>query len=187
MTLDWKHWVLSHLIWVVLVGSSIVGFESWKAEHDARLQADATIKAAQAQIVTLQQGIADRDKAAAIAVAPVIKIIHDVQTPQQAVAALPKVLIQPLPKPIAPQSDNSVVIPAPDVVPLFDQVADDSVCRQLLTTNQADLQDTKAIVTQQANEITALKKKPAFWHRIKSGAIKVGIGIAIGLLVAPKL
>lgn len=184
MTLDIKHFVLSHLIWIALAGASIVGFNSWKTEHDARLIADQQVKISQVQVQSLQQQIADRDKQAVATIAPVVKIIHDTVTVPQAVAALPQVLTAPLPTPIVPQSDNSVVIPEPDVIPLFDQVADDKICRVQLDTTTKDLTDTKAIVDQKDTQIKALTKKPSFWHRVGSTMKKVGIGVAIGLAIA---
>jgi hypothetical protein len=180
MTLDVKHFVLSHLIWVGIVAASLIGFYSWRAEHDARIQAEATIKIAQSQITTLQQSIADRDKQAAIQVAPIIKIIHDTVTVPQAIQNLPQVINQPLPVPVVAAPNNAVLIPEPDVLPLFNQVADDKVCRVELTTAQADLTDEKAIVAQKDTEIVALKKKPSFWHRALTTAKTVGIGIGIG-------
>jgi hypothetical protein len=36
-TFDWKHFVLSHLIWIVAFVVAVVGVQSWHAEHDARL------------------------------------------------------------------------------------------------------------------------------------------------------
>lgn len=173
--------------YVAIIVLLALGFKSYEGEHAARLKAEAAVASAQTQIVSLQQQISNRDKALASATAPIIKIIHDVKTVPQAVAALPQVVTAPLPLPVVAQPDNTVIIPAPDIIPLFDQVADDKLCRQLFTGSQADLADTKAIVTQQQAEITALKKKPAFWTRVKSTAIKVGIGVAIGVAIAVKL
>ena len=184
MTLDIKHFVLSHLIWVGIVAASLIGFYSWKGEHDARIQAEATIKVAQGQIATLNQSIADRDKVAAQQIAPIVKIIHDTVTVPQAVANLPQVVNAPLPAPVIIQPNNSVLIPEPDVLPLFNQVADDKVCRIQLDTATKDLTDTKAIVAEQSTEIVALKKKPSFWHRALTTVKTVGIGIGIGVAIA---
>lgn len=184
MTIDWKHFVLSHAIWIALAGASIVGFNSWKAEHDSRLIAEQQIKISQTQVQTLQQQIADRDKQTVATVAPIVKIIHDTVTAPQAIAALPQVVNQPLPAPIVPQPDNSVIIPEPDVLPLFNQVADDKVCRVQIDALTKDYNDQKAIVEQKDVEIKALTKKPSFWHRVGSTLKKVGIGVAIGLAIA---
>jgi hypothetical protein len=181
MTLDIKHWILSHLIWVIGVSIAVVAFYSWKAEYSARLQAEAQIKVSEAQVRTLQQSIADRDKQTQQQVAPIVRIIHDVQTPAQAVAALPKVL--DLPTPVIPQANNAVLIPAPDIVPIFTAVADDKVCRALLGTSQQDLTDTRGIVKQKDDEITALKKPQGFWKRVGGTMKAVGVGIGIGIVL----
>jgi hypothetical protein len=185
--LDWKHYALTHLIYIVAIGIGIIAFHSWSAEHTARMQAEATVKAAQVQVQTLQTQIAARDTQTQIAVAPIVKIIHDTVTVPQAIAALPQVVNQPLPVPVVQQPNGSVIIPEPDFLPLFTQVADDKVCRELLTTSQADLTDTKAIVVQKNVEITALQKKPAFWKRVTGTLKTVGIGIGIGVILGSRL
>ncbi len=187
MTIDIQKFILSHLIWIGIAIAAGIGFYSWKGEHDARLLAGQEQKLAEAQVKTLQQQIADRDKQTAAAVAPIIKIIHDVQTVPQAVAALPQVVNTPLPEPVVVQPNNSVLIPEPDVIPLFQQVADDKVCRPQLDTATKDLADTKGIVVQKDAEITALKKKPSFWKRVTGTAKAIGVGIGIGVMLGTKL
>lgn len=180
MTFDIKTFVLSHLIWIVALGAGFIGFQAWKVEHDARIKAEATITASQAQIATLQQSIDARDKASAAQVAPIIKIIHDTVTTPQVVQALPQVVTAPLPAPVLAQSDGSLLLPQADVLPIFQQVADDKVCRLQLDTTQKDLTDTQSIVGQQKNEIAALKKKPSIFKRAITIAKYIGIGIGIG-------
>jgi hypothetical protein len=187
LTLDWKHWLLSHLVWVVGVAIAVVAFYSWRAEHDQRLIAEQAVKAAEVQVKTLQQSIADRDKAAAVQVAPIVKIIHDTVTVPQAIANLPAVVNQPLPVPVVPQPNNAVLIPEPDVLPLFNQVADDKVCRIQLDTTTKDLTDTKAIVVQKDDEIKALKKPKGFWRRVGGTMKAVGIGIGIGVALGHRI
>lgn len=184
MNFDWKHFLLSHIAWVILVGVGLVGIHAYQQEHDARLLSDQAIKVAEVQVKSLQQSIADRDKQTQAQVAPIVKIIHDVSTPAQAVAALPKVI--DLPVPVIAQPNNAVLIPAPDVVPIFAAVADDKVCRALLTTANQDLGDTKNIVVQKDVEITALKKPKSFWHRVGGTLKSVGVGIGIGIALAHK-
>lgn len=183
-TFSLQSFILSHLLWVVLIGSSLIGFHEWSIEHDARVLAEQQIKTSQAQVVTLQQQIADRDKQTQTAVAPIVKIIHDTVTVPQAVAALPQVVNQPLPQPVIAQPDNSVTIPEPDVIPLFNQVADDKVCRVQIDALTKDYNDQKTIDTQKDQQIAVLKKKPSFWHRVGSTMKKVGIGVGIGLAAA---
>jgi hypothetical protein len=182
--LDWRHWVLTHIVWIVLATATVIGFNSWRSEHDARLIAQQTIKTSEAQVSLLQKQIADRDAQAVQQAAPIVKIIHDVQTVPQAVAALPQVVNQPLPEPVVRQPDNSVLIPQPDVIPLFQQVADDKICRIQVNALIGDVADQKAIVKQKDGEVAALKKPKSFWRRT-GGVLKlVGIGIGIGVTIA---
>lgn len=167
----------------IILAAVLLGY-SWIKEHDARLAADAAVKTAQVQIQTLQQQIADRDKQVQQTVAPIVKIIHDTVTVPQAIQQIPNVVVQPLKAPIVPAPNNAVLIPEPDVIPVFDQLADDKVCRPLLTAAQQDLVDQKNISNQKDDQIAALKKKPGFWHRVSTVAKQVGTGIGIGIVLA---
>ena len=183
MALDLGHWLLTHAVYIGIGIAVFVGYREWRAEFTARIIAEQQMKINEAQVKSLQQAISDRDKAAAVQVAPIVKIIHDVQTPAQAVAALPQVVNTPLPQPVQIQPNNSVLIPEPDVLPIFNQVADDKVCRIQLDTATKDLTDTKNIVVQKDAEIVVLKKKPSFFKRVTGVAKAVGIGVGIGLLL----
>jgi hypothetical protein len=181
MTFDFKHFILSHLIWVAVAIAGGVGFYSWKGEHDSRLFSDAQVASSNAAVKSLQQQIVSRDAQAAKEQQVIVKVIRDVQTPQQAVIQLPEVLTNPLPKPVALTPEGNAVIPMPDIVPLFQQLADDKLCRSQLAVTVADLSDEKTIVTQRDSEIAALKKKPSFWHRVAGTMKAVGVGIGIGI------
>ena len=157
---------------------------SWVKEHDARLVADQAVKTAQVQVQSLQQQIADRDKQVQQQVAPIVKIIHDTTTVPQAIKQIPNIVVQPLKAPVVSAPNNAVLIPEPDVIPVFDQLADDKICRPLLAATQQDLVDEKNIEKQKDDQIVALKKKPGFLHRVGEVAKQVGIGIGIGVLVA---
>lgn len=184
MTFDYKHFVLSHLIWIVAALVAFVGVHSYMQEHDAHLLAVQQEKVSEATIKSLQQGIAARDSASAQQVQTIVKVVHDTTTPQQAAAALPAVSVSPLPAPIQVSASNDWIIPQPDVLPIFQQLADDKICREELKTAQADLVDTKAIVGQKQDEINVLKKPQGFWKRVKGTAKSVGIGIGIGITAA---
>lgn len=186
-SLDIKHFLLSHLVWVVGLAVALVAYHSWIGEHDARMFAVQEQRAADAQVKTLQQQIIDRDKQATVQVAPIVKIIHDVQTVPQAIQALPTVTTQPLPLPVLPAPSGGITIPEPDVLPLFDQVADDKVCRSLLATANSDLSDTRGIVKERDNEIKVLRKPKSFWSRTKSTLKIIGIGVGIGVALGSKL
>lgn len=184
MTLDWKHWLLTHLIYVVIIVAMVVGFRSWRTEHDARLAAEKSIAVSQQVVKSLQDQITQRDAVSAKQVQTIVKVVHDVQTPQQAAQALPSVLSAPLPTAVVPQGSGDWLVPKADVLPLFAQLGDDKICRAELTTASADLVSEKAITTQLNGQIAILKKKPSFWHRVGSTMKKVGIGVGIGIGIA---
>jgi len=183
MTFDYKHFVLSHLVWIMAVIVAVIGFYSWRGEHDSRLLADAQVSASNAVVKSLQQQISVRDSAAQKQQAVIVKVIHDVQTPAQAIARLPEVVNTPLPVPVAVASTGDLTIPQPDIVSLFQQLGDDKLCRSQLTMATADLSDTQAIVAQRDVEIKTLKKKPSFWHRVGGTMKAVGIGVGIGIAI----
>lgn len=175
--LDYRHWILTHLVWIVAVAVGLLAGRIALQEHDARVLADATVKADQANIVTLQQHIAATDAAAAQKVQTVVKIVHDVTTPAQAIPAIPQLTDVPLNS--RPSVDNpaQVSVDAVPLVQLLGQCKEDSVN---LTKCQSDLTDQKAIDAKKDDEIKALKKKPSFTHRLKKDLEFAGICIGIG-------
>jgi len=207
MTFDWKHFLLSHLAWVILVGVGLVGIHAYQQEHDARLLADQKVAVAEQQVKTLQTDIAAnnqaiavlqqqqeaRDAAAAKQIASLTALVQKVQTTAQAAQSLPQVVNLPV-APIT-QSDSSVVIPAPDVLPLFQQLAQGKQDAIAVVQLTADLKDEKAIVAKddatiadqtkqialKDDEIKVLKKPKSFWHRVGGTLKSVGIGVGIGL------
>ena len=85
-------------------------------------------------------------------------------------ANLPAVLPTPLPVPPFVNSDNSITFPAEDVLPLFDALVQGKEAEVNNAACQIDLTNEKQIVQDKNAEITALKKKPSFWSRIKHDA-----------------
>jgi|ERR1017187_6482542 hypothetical protein len=183
--IDTLHIHVSYLVaGLVLAVGSYVGVHSFLQEHDARLLAQQQQKISEAVVKGLQQQIADRDAAAAKQQQVIVKVIHDTTTPQQAAQVLPQIVTAPLPVPVVVQAAGSWLIPEPDVLPIFQQLADQKICRSELTTVQGDLTDTKAIVVQKDAEITTLKKPKGFWRRVGGTMKSVGIGIGVGLTLA---
>ena len=182
MTLDWKH----ILLWLAMIAVALVGFKSWVREHDDKLAAKQAEAIAAVQVKNLQQQITDRDAVSAQKVQTIVKVVHDTTTPQQAVQHLPEVVTAPLPAPVVAQPSGDYVVPKADVLPIFQQLADDKICREELTTAQADLTDTKAIVVARDTEIKTLKKPRGFWGNVKTVAKDVGIGVGIGFMLGKK-
>lgn len=165
---DWRHWVLSHLVWIAAVSVALVLGHSWIAEHDARLRADEQIKASETLIKSLEDHQKATDAAASQKVQTVVKIVHDAVTPTQVIAALPQIdpqIATGLSAHVATDNSNAVEVNAPALI----QVVGDLKTSQVqLGACQSDLADEKNIVVQKDSEITALKRKPSFWARIKS-------------------
>jgi hypothetical protein len=63
MSFDWKHFVLSHLIWIAALAVAIGGFQSWRSEHDQHLLAEQKIAVDEQQVVQLQQNITANNQA----------------------------------------------------------------------------------------------------------------------------
>lgn len=165
-TLDWKHWALSHAVWIVAVAVALIMGRSLLAEHDARLLVDAQVK-------TLQQHIATTDALAAQKVTTIVKIVHDAKTPAQQIAAVPQLSdiqlnARPIPS-LTPDAPPQVAVDLAPLVQELGQCRKDSV---QLTACQSDLKDSQAVIVD-------LKKKPSFWKRITSHGKTAAVAIVI--------
>lgn len=195
-----KQYASTHLFYLIVIGVALVGFRSWREEHDARLLAeqqikssDAAVKASQAQISDLKQQIAASDARSAQQLASLQKMVTAVQTPQQVVKEIPQVATN-LPAPVTVQPDDSISFPKADVLPLFQDLADAKTCSVKLAQCQSDYASEQQIAGQKDaqlgekdKEITALKKPQGFWHRFGSAVKQIGIGIGIGAVLGVKL
>jgi hypothetical protein len=170
-------------MFVVLALGSWYGVHTFMQAHDAQVIAEQQVKASEAQVKTLQQQIADNDARTQAQIATLQQLIKNVKTPVQVVAALPSVLPAPLPVQPTVNPDQSINLPAADVLPLFQDLAQ---CKQdsiNLASCKADLSTTQAIVTEKQTEITALKKKPSFWKRVKHDLKVAAFGAAIAAIM----
>ena len=183
--LDPLHWILTHLIWIVLAVSVYIGGHMWLQEHDQRTAADAALKASQSTILGLQQQIATTDSQAAQKVQTIVKVVHDAQTPAQVVAALPQFPDLPvLSARTVPGDPVDVEVAAQ---PLMDLIGRYETVVTNLNACQADFTTQKAIDVQKDKQIAILRKKPKFWKRVGGAAKLIGIGIGIGAIVAGHL
>ena len=182
-SLDWRHWVLSHIIWLVAAVTLYIGFSAWRGAHDQALIAQTTIKGSQDVIAQLQKQIAANDAAAAQKTQTIVKIVHDLgpaPTTGQVVAAIPQLTDAPLNARTIPGDPVNISVAAMPLVTVLQQAAVDHVANSAC---QADLTAQKSISAQKDLEIAALKKKPSFLNRVKHVAEAVGVGVAIGLLL----
>lgn len=210
MALDWKHFLLSHIAWVILVGVGLVGVKTYLAEHDARLLAEQKVAVAEQQVKVLQTDIQanvaavaalqtqmqQRDQQNATIIAQLLKAKQQAVTPPQQVSVLQTEAKLPEPIVSIPNTPDWR-LPQADVKPLFDSVTDGQLAVQSNTVCQADLKDQKAITAKDEGtiadqvkqiglkdeEIKVLKKKPGFWKRVTGVAKAVGVGVGIGLLL----
>jgi small-conductance mechanosensitive channel len=169
----------THICYTILLAIAILFAHFWMQEHDARVIAEQQIKAHEVNVKALQAQVVDTQAQADRTVAAIRARVVFVKTPTQAVAAIPEMSAIPLNATPAP--DNRVTV---DAVPLFQELAqckEDAVqlaaCRTEATAKDAIIVNTRA-------EVVVLKKKPALLKRIKNVAKAVGIGIAIGFVLA---
>ena len=180
MKLDWLHFSLSHLTWIVAILVALVLGHSWLAEHDARMKADATIKASEATVATLQQQIAATNAQAAQKVQTIVKIVRETTTPTQAVAAIPQLTDIPLNGRVSIDNGNQVSVDAIPLIQVLGQAKENAV---QLGACQSDLKNETAIGAQKDVQIAALKKKPSLLHRVGHVLKLVGIGVSIGAFI----
>jgi len=180
---DVKTFVLSHLIWVVAISVALLMGHAWLGEHDARVKAEASIKASEATVASLQQQIATTNAQAAQTVQVITKIVHDLPpnaTPGQIVAVIPQLTDAPLNARTISGDPTNVSVAALPLIQVLQQAATDHIQLGACTS---DLKNETAIVAAKDQEIVALKKKPALLTRVKHVAEAVGVGIAIGLIL----
>lgn len=189
--LDLKHKLLIGALSgaVLLLG---IGFKSWLAEHDARLQAETSSRVdekssqqAASQIKALQDQINSRDVQTAITLESMKQIISKVQTPQQISTWIPQQL--PTPTPITvnvppatasnPTPNAVASIPQEDLPAIRDAIAGCQQCKVKLAAAQADnqakdqqLKQAGAVLSAKQDEVDNWKKaaKGTFWSRTKS-------------------
>jgi hypothetical protein len=157
------NYLKTHIFYIAIIAMVLISGRVWLQEHDARVLAEQQIKVSEATVKTLQAQIADTQAQADKTIAAIKAKVVIVKTPAQAIAAIPEVSSLPLNSRPAP--DGGVTV---DAVPLFQTLAqckEDAVQLNACTVNSKAKDD---IITQKDLEITALKKKPGFWTRLKS-------------------
>lgn len=166
-----------HALGIAVAVIVVIAGMSWLRDHDARILADATVKASQANVATLEQRIQDVQKEGQAQIAKLQEQRKEVKTPAQALAALPSVSDIPL-QPVPLPDDPSKV--SVDALPLFQTLNECKQCSSKLATAEATAEAKDAIITEKDVQITALKKKRGFWKTFEHTAEAVGIGVAVG-------
>jgi hypothetical protein len=182
-------WAKPHIFYVVLIAGATVGVHSWLQEHDARLLSDQQVKVSQAQVAAAQKQIEAVNAAATQQVKVITQVVHDSQTPAKFMQNLPQLaptqLIADLGARIAPQlQPTELAVQSQGLAYTLGTLKECQVnlgaCQQTSTLKDDQLASAD-------EEIKALKKKPAFWHRVGSTLKVLGIGVGIGLAVSGRL
>jgi cell division septum initiation protein DivIVA len=211
VALDYKHWILTHAIWIAAVAAGFVGFHSWLGEHDQRLKAEQQFKVSEQaikglqtqvdannqQIATLQKSIEDVNAAAKKQVQVIVQQKEKVTTPAQALAGINSVSDRPLDAVSLPDMpDRASVL----VLPLYQELADFQIAKINLaacTTNLAtetkiaddnanNYKSQVAITGEKQKEIDALKKPKSFWKRTWGVVKTVGLSVVGGYVLGKK-
>jgi hypothetical protein len=192
---------------VVLLG--VLG-DSWFDAHRTQEQLRATMETTNKTIAAAASRESNRDDQLRKALAAISELKNRVQTPAQAIAALPAALPK-LPEPIviapatnataaapgqkqteiaqsaAPAASATVQIPQVDLKPLYDAAEDCQACQAKLSAVQSDLADEKSqlgAVTVQRDAALKTAKGGTLWTRAKRAAKWFAIGAACGALAA---
>jgi hypothetical protein len=193
---------------IVLAGG-IIFANTLRTEQRARVLAETNVKAEQAKVKTADVQIAElvksdkvRDaqttaqilkiQATAAAAKTPKQIIRYLQAKEQlAGAPAPIAIEQPEPTAADPTPAAVATIPAIDLPFLRDQVAKCGVDSLLAASEKADLTSCQSQLKLAGAKLSATERERDDWKtaakggtwakRIKSGAVKVGIGAAIGV------
>jgi hypothetical protein len=168
-----------HFFWLAVIAIGALAFHEHEQAAQAIAAADAVTRTSQQAIMALEQQIAARTSAAQKADAVIITQQRMVRTPVQAVSALPDVSALPVAIRAMP-SGPDYVLPAPDLVPLYQTLADGRKCAIDLAACAGNYHDQQAINVQQALEVQAWKKaaRGTFWRNAWK-ALKIAVPVAV--------
>ncbi len=169
--------------------------DAWRTAHRNSAQLTATLDS---QKILIEQAAAreqQRNTQLAAALSSIAAEKRRVQTPQQAVEAIPSVLpILPLPVKISfpdltepPKPGDtapaSISIPQSDLIPLYDSLQDCRACALERDAAKKDLTDEQARVaalTRERDAAVAAAHGGNFWSRLKNATKWFVIGVAAG-------
>jgi hypothetical protein len=188
-------WIISHCVVVVIAVTVAWGvLHAFYREHEARALAEQTvkqqtqdIKTSQLAIAQLEAEIAATNAHAAAADRALKSALATVKTPAQAVAAIPSVSDVPLNVRVAPDNPLQVSVDAVALYSELNQCAQSRVDLSACQKNAANFLQISADKDQQLAAdktiITVLKKKPSFFHRLKTTFEIIGISLGIGMAI----
>jgi hypothetical protein len=172
---------------------------SWQAQRKTNSTLTTTLATQATQIKQAADREQQRAEQLTAALATIAKQKRQVQTPQQAAAAIPTIL-PPLPLPVkidlpdltqSPKQSTpapaTVSIPQPDLKPLYDSLQDCRACalqRDAANQNLADEQAKVTALTKERDAAVAAAHGGTFWVRAKRATKWFAIGVAAGAALA---
>src|SRR5271156_5108276 len=152
-----------HVVYVVIIALVLIAGRVWLTEHDARVAAETSIKVSEAQVKDLQGQIAALRTQAAQKVIVIQKEAAAIKTTPQAAPIIqafdPRLNVRTL-----PTFPDDVQVAA---IPLALDVEQFKIAQINLDACTLELTKETQIASAKTSEVTALKKKPAFWKRFK--------------------
>lgn len=176
-------YIETHIFYIVLIIVSIIAVHIWIQEHDARKQAEQSVKIAETQVKDLQAQIQAVNAASQKQVQVVVKTVAAAKTPAQVVSTVPQLTDAPLNARVSIDNPNQVSVDSQPFIQLLGQCKEDSL-------SLGACQKTEALQTEQLaekdKEVASLKAKPKFWARVKARIKTFGIDFLIieGLKIA---
>jgi hypothetical protein len=175
--------------------ATLITADAWRAARRNSAQLTATLDS---QKILLEQAAAreqQRNAQLAIALSSIAAEKKRIQTPRQAVEAMPSVL-PTLPVPIkvslpdlseppkpGDATPASISIPQSDLIPLYDSLQDCRACALERDTAKKDLTDERARIsalTRERDAAAAAAHGGNFWSRLKHATKWFVIGVAAG-------
>ncbi len=190
---------MSRTLHIVVTAAALIAIlfiaDAWRSARRDSAQLTATLVSQKALIEQAAEREQQRNAQLATALASIAAEKRRVQTPQQALEAIPSVLPPlPLPLTILPpdltqslkQGDMtpaSVAIPQSDLKPLYDSLQDCRACALERDAAKKDLLDERARVaalTRERDAAVAAAHGGSFWSRLKHATKWFVIGAAAG-------
>jgi hypothetical protein len=191
--------IMSRTLHIIAVTATVLAAlfiaDAWRAARRNSAQLTATLDSQKILIEQAATREQQRNTQLAIALSSIAAEKKRIQTPQQAVEAIPSVL-PTLPLPIkvslpdlterpkpGDTAPTSISIPQSDLKPLYDGLQDCRACALERDTAQKDLTDERARIaalTRERDAAVAAAHGGNFWSRLKHATKWFVIGVAAG-------
>jgi len=180
---------------IAVLALAALGFRSWLAEHDQRVQMTATLTAKNEVLASYDKRLADRDGQYKQQLVALQASKQTVRTPRQIASALSQAVhlpepikLEPAVSPVTGQpqaNQENAVLTGPNLKILYDRVSTCEICeleRAKLKADFADQAGKYKTMTEERDTAVRAVKGGTFWrrmgHTLKVAAITAGITAA---------